>query len=160
MVTKSNFVYGDNRGYCVYPKAKALGIILYNNKILLEEQEGKHSKGTGIFYRPIGGTIELGEKSNETIIREYNEEIAVDIEIKNHIGCLENIFEIDGKIGHEIIQIYLVEFIDKSLYQKESFNVIEGRKTTFTKWISLEEIIDGEKILFPNGLIELLQRNI
>ncbi|MGE7690020.1 NUDIX hydrolase [Lysinibacillus sp. NPDC097214] len=144
----------------MYPKAKTLGIIMRNNKILLEEQEGKHSKGTGIYYRPIGGTIELGEKSSDTITREYIEEIAVDIEIKRYMGCLENIFRIDGNLGHEIIQIYLVEFIDQNLYQKENFKVVEGKKTTFTKWISLEEIIDGKKILFPNGLTELLQKNI
>lgn len=144
----------------MYPKAKTLGIIMSNNKILLEEQEGKHSKGTGIYYRPIGGTIELGEKSSDTITREYIEEIAVDIEIKRYMGCLENIFRIDGNLGHEIIQIYLVEFIDQNLYQKENFKVVEGKKTTFTKWISLEEIMDGKKILFPNGLTELLQKNI
>lgn len=114
----------------------------------------------GIYYRPIGGTIELGEKSSETIIREYIEEIAVDIEIKLYIGCIENIFRIDGNLGHEITQIYSVEFIDQNLYQKESFKVVEGRKNTFTKWISIEEIIAGKKILFPNGLTELLQKNI
>lgn len=144
----------------MYPKAKTLGIIMRNNKILLEEQEGKHSKGTGIYYRPIGGTIELGEKSSDTITREYLEEIAVDIEIKRYMGCLENIFRIEENLGHEIIQIYLVEFSDQNLYKKENFKVVEGRKTTFTKWISLEEIIDGKKILFPNGLTELLQKNI
>ncbi|MEK3981497.1 NUDIX domain-containing protein [Psychrobacillus sp. FSL K6-2836] len=144
----------------MYPKANTLGIILRNNKILLEELEGKHSKGIGIYYRPIGGTIELGEKSSETIIREYSEEISVDIKIKRYIGCLENIFRIDENVGHEITQIYLVEFTNQSLYHKESFKVVEGRKTTFTKWITLEEIIDGKKILFPNGLTDLLQKNI
>ncbi len=131
-----------------------------NNKILLEELEGKHSKGTGKYYRPIGGTIEFGEMSRETIIREFNEEMAVDIEIKSYIGCLENIFTIDESIGHEIIQIYLVEFIDKNLYQKESFKVLEGRKTTYTKWVCIEEIKSGKKTLFPNALIELLQKNL
>ena len=130
-----------------------------DHKILLEELEGKHSKGTGEYYRPIGGTIELGEKSSETIIREFNEEIGVDIKIKSYIGCLENIFRIDGNIGHEIIQIYVVAFIDQNLYQEQSFKVMEGRKTTYTKWISIEEIMNGEKILFPNGLTELLMKN-
>lgn len=144
----------------MYPRANTLGIIIRDNKVLLEEQEGKHSKGTGIYYRPIGGTIEFGERSSETIIREYSEEIAVDIEIKLYLGCLENIFRIDGNIGHEITQIYMVEFIDQNLYQKESFKVVEGRKTTFTKWISLEEILDGKKVLHPNHLTELLQKII
>lgn len=142
------------------PRANTLGLIIKDNKILLEEQEGKHSKGIGIYYRPIGGTIEFGENSSETIIREYSEEIAVDVEIERYIACLENIFRIDGNIGHEITQIYLVGFIDQTLYQKESFKVVEGTKTTIAKWVSLEEILDGKKVLFPTGLTELLRKNI
>lgn len=142
----------------MYPRANTLGLIIRNNEILLEEKEGKHSKGTGKFHRPIGGTIELGEKSSETIIREYSEEIAVDVKIKRYIACLENIFRIDGDIGHEITQIYLLEFIDRTLYQKEIFKVVEGNKTTFARWIPLEDIMTGEKVLFPDGLTELLQK--
>lgn len=142
----------------MYPRANTLGLIIRNNEILLEEKEGKHSKGTGKFYRPIGGTIELGEKSSETIIREYSEEIAVDVKIKRYIACLENIFRIDGDIGHEITQIYLLEFIDRTLYQKEIFKVVEGNKTTFARWIPLEDIMTGKKVLFPDGLTELLQK--
>lgn len=81
------------------------------------------------------------------------EEIAVDIVIKRYIACSENIFRIEGNIGHEITQIYFVEFIDQNQYAKES-------KTTFTKWISLKEIIDRKKILYPYGLKELIQKNI
>lgn len=142
----------------MYSRANTLGLIIRNNEILLEEKEGKHSKGTGKFYRPIGGTIELGEKSSETIIREYSEEIAVDVKIKRYIACLENIFRIDGDIGHEITQIYLLEFIDRTLYQKEIFKVVEGNKTTFARWIPLEDIMTGKKVLFPDGLTELLQK--
>ena len=68
------------------------------------------------------------------------------------------LFKIDENIGHEIIQIYLVEFTDQELYQKESFTVLEGRKIAYTKWICIEEIKRGKKTLFPNGLIELLQK--
>lgn len=144
----------------MYPRANTLGIIIKDNNILLEEQEGKHSQGTGIYYRPIGGTIEFGEISSETIIREYSEEIAVNVKIKRYVACLENIFSIDGNIGHEITQIYLIEFIDQTLYQKESFKVVEGSKTTIAKWVSLEDILDGRKVLFPTGLTELLRKNI
>lgn len=49
------------------PRANTLGLILKDQFILLEEQEGKHSKGSGYYYRPIGGMIEFGEKSAETL---------------------------------------------------------------------------------------------
>lgn len=142
----------------MYPRANTLGIIVKENYILLEEQEGKHSKGIGSYYRPIGGTIEFGEKSNETLVREFTEELGVDVVVKGYISCLENIFTVDENVGHEITQIYLVDFKDRNLYQKESFTVSEGNKITFAKWISKEEIFSGEKVLYPNGLTELLKR--
>ena len=140
----------------MYPRAKTLGLIFKDNRILLEEQEGKHSKGRGYYYRPIGGTIELGDKSIETLIREFKEEIKVEVMIKDYVSCIENIFKIDTNLGHEIIQIYLVEFKDKTLYKKESFEIIEGNKITYAKWVSLAEILEGKKVLFPDGLFELL----
>jgi len=144
----------------MFPKAKSLGLIVKDNMILLEEQKGKHSKGTGIFYRPIGGTIELGEISSETVIREYQEELEVKITIKSYISCLENIFNIDETIGHEIIQIYLVEFEDECLYQKESFKVDEGNKITLAKWVPLQELFNEKKVLYPNGLSNLILESI
>jgi ADP-ribose pyrophosphatase YjhB (NUDIX family) len=141
----------------MYPRAKALGIIMSDNKILLEELNGEHSKGMGLYYRPIGGSIEYGEKSDETIIREYKEEIGAEIEIISYISCLENIFTIGLNVGHEIIQIYFVKFKETTLYKHGSFKIIEGSKVTYAKWIPLKDIFDRNKILYPNGLKELLQ---
>jgi 8-oxo-dGTP pyrophosphatase MutT (NUDIX family) len=142
----------------MYPRANTLGIIVKDDYILLEEQEGKHSKGIGDYYRPIGGTIELGERSNETLVREFREELGVGIIVRRYISCIENIFKLDENIGHEITQLYVVDFKDRNLYQKEHFTVTEGKKITRAKWVSKEEIFSGEKVLYPNGLIELLKQ--
>ncbi|UAL45561.1 NUDIX domain-containing protein [Sutcliffiella horikoshii] len=144
----------------MYPRANTLGIIVKDNYILLEEQEGKHSKGIGSYYRPIGGTIEFGERSNETLVREFTEELGVDVVVKGYISCIENIFKIDEVVGHEITQIYLVDFKDRNLYQQEYFTVSEGNKITYAKWISKEEIFSGKKVLYPYGLTELLKEEI
>jgi 8-oxo-dGTP pyrophosphatase MutT (NUDIX family) len=140
----------------MYPRANTLGLIIKDDRILLEEQEGIHSKGIGYYYRPIGGTIEFGEKSTDTLIREYKEELGVEITIKKYITCLENIFKINESIGHEITQVYLIDFKDEHLYSNELFNVIEGEKFTTAKWILIEEILSGEKVLYPNGLKSIL----
>jgi ADP-ribose pyrophosphatase YjhB (NUDIX family) len=144
----------------MYPRANTLGIIVKDNNILLEEQEGKHSKGIGFYYRPIGGTIEIGERSNETLVREFSEELGVEIVVSRYISCIENIFKIDENIGHELTQLYFVDFKDKNLYQKEHFTVSEGNKITHAKWVSKEEIFSGEKVLYPSGLTELLKQEI
>lgn len=101
----------------MYPRSNVLGIVTQNKQILVEEQSGKHSKGSGFYYRPIGGTIEWGEHSQEALIREFHEELGVEIIINHHVKCIENIFKIDENIGHEITQIYLVEFSDPKLYE-------------------------------------------
>jgi 8-oxo-dGTP pyrophosphatase MutT (NUDIX family) len=120
----------------MYPRANTLRIIVKDNYLLLEEQKGKHSKGIGFYYRPIGGTIELGERSNQTLVREFREELGVEIIVRRYISCIENIFKIDENIGHEITQIYFVDFKDRNLYRKEHFTVTEGNKITCAKWVS------------------------
>ncbi|KAA0563486.1 NUDIX domain-containing protein [Bacillus sp. CH30_1T] len=144
----------------MYPRANTLGMLVKDNDLLLEEQKGKHSKGIGFYYPPIGGTIKLGERSNQTLVREFSEELGVEIIVRRYISCIENIFKIDENIGHEITQIYFVDFKDRYLYQKEHFTVTEGNKITRAKWVSKEEIFLGEKVFYPNGLIELLKQEI
>lgn len=140
----------------MHPRANVLGIVTRNKQILVEEQSGKHSTGTGFYYRPIGGTIELGEYSQETLAREFLEELGVQISIKSHIKCIENIFKIEESIGHEITQIYLVEFIDPNLYEVERFKVIEGKKITYAQWVPIADFELGERVLYPSGLTDLL----
>ncbi|MEO4052686.1 NUDIX hydrolase [Solibacillus sp. CAU 1738] len=144
----------------MHPRANTLGILFNENSILLEEQEGKHSQGTGIYYRPIGGTIEFGERSSDALIREYKEELGVDINIKQYLTCVENIFQIDEKIGHEITQFYIVEFIDKSLYQKTQFQVVELNKCTVAKWIPIEDILQKDFALYPAGLSKIVNNYV
>ncbi|MEK3808138.1 NUDIX domain-containing protein [Bacillus sp. FSL H8-0547] len=133
---------------------------MYPRANTLEEQEGQNSKGIGLYYRPIGGTIEFGEKSSETLVREFSEEIRVEVVVRRYISCIENIFKINENIGHEITQIYLVEFKDTNLYQQEYFTVSEGNKVTCAKWILKEEIFSGGKVLYPSGLTELLKEQM
>lgn len=106
-----------------YPRTNTLDLFLKDKFILLEEQEEKHSKGIGYYYSPIGGTIEFGEKSDETLAREFKEKLGVEIVVNHYISCLENIFKIDQNVGHEITQIYAVNFKNENLYEKEVITV-------------------------------------
>ncbi|PHA53676.1 DNA mismatch repair protein MutT, partial [Bacillus pseudomycoides] len=52
----------------MYPRAKAFGIVLHNDRILVQE----YLTESETYYRPLGGSIEFGEKSDEIVIREFN----------------------------------------------------------------------------------------
>lgn len=140
-----------------YPRAKVFGILQSGQRILVEEFEGEHSRGIGIYYRPIGGSIEFGEKSTDTLVREFEEELEVTVEIKKFIVCIENIFVINEQIGHEIILVYKVDFADKRNYNRNRFAIQENGEISFAKWIGIQDFVKGEKVLFPDGLAKKLE---
>nr|WP_219914483.1 NUDIX domain-containing protein [Thalassobacillus sp. CUG 92003] len=139
------------------PTANVLGLVLKNNHILLEKFNGAHSLGEGVYYRPIGGKIEHGESSQATLIREFKEEVDIEIIIDTYISCVENIFNIGNEIGHEITQVYVVKFKDENLYDKPWFEVIEGERVSIAEWIPLKEL---EKVyMYPIKLKEIIFHN-
>lgn len=137
----------------MYPRAKAFGLAIHDSRLLVQE----YHTSDETYYRPLGGSIELGEKSAHTVIREFQEELHTEVEIINYLGCLENIFHLDGEIGHEIIQLYSVRLLDASLYEMEKVNIQDEQTVAYAKWIPITVFIQKEKILYPDGVLKYLQ---
>ncbi|WP_240688023.1 NUDIX hydrolase [Pseudalkalibacillus hwajinpoensis] len=137
-------------------KVKALGLLIRGDDILVEAYHGPHSKGMGDYYRPLGGTIEVGERSHETVVREFKEELGLDITIDTYITCIENIFTIDHELGHEIIQLYAVSFTDSSLYNNEEYYFIEGIDGV-AKWLPIKDVLSGVSTVYPDGIESVLK---
>ena len=110
-----------------------------------------------LYYRPLGGTIEFGERGEETIRREFCEEIAADLTDVRYLGTLENIYN-NGKLrGHEIVLVYDGRLTDISLYKKE---VIQGDELGVpfrAVWKQLDEFGPEKPPIYPNGLLALLR---
>ena len=68
----------------------AHGIVHHNERILVYNVIDKSSKKS--FYRSIGGHVEFGESSSDTLIREFKEEINEGISVFKKLGTYENIF--------------------------------------------------------------------
>ena len=139
-------------------KIRPLAICVFrnNNRILVAEGYDPVKKQT--FYRPLGGGIEFGEKSENTVRRELMEEINAEVGDVWYLGTLENIFVFNGTPGHEIVQVYDGALKESGLYDQA---VIAGEEAeidqSFTAvWMSLDRFGEGKAILYPTGLLEML----
>ena len=109
------------------------------------------------FYRPLGGTIEFGERSSQAVLREMREEINADVENLLYLGTLESIFIHEGQPGHEIVLVHQADFADTRLYDKESVMGREDNGGQFKAlWKPLADFQNGQYPLYPDGLLELL----
>ena len=118
--------------------------------------EGHDSKKGVTFYRPLGGTIEFGERGEEAVQREFREEIAADLVEVRYVGMLENIFTYEGRRGHEIVLVYDGRLTDASLYENEVIEGDEMGERFKAVWIRLDEFGEGKPPVYPEGLQALL----
>ena len=134
----------------------AICLFSHNEKILVSE-EYDPSKGE-TFYRPLGGGIEFGERSQETIHRELKEEIGAEVEALIYLGTLENIYVFNEEPGHEIVQVYDGTLKETGLYEQTVISGYEAEVNLSMKvlWKSLDEFGPGKSLLYPVGLLELL----
>ena len=135
----------------------AICLFSHEDKILVSEEQDP-SKGE-TFYRPLGGGIEFGEYSTETIHRELMEEISAHAKNLVYLGTLENIFTFNGTPGHEILLVYDGVLVESGLYEQ---TVILGHEADVNLpmkviWKSLDEFGPGKSILYPEGLLDLLR---
>ncbi len=82
-------------------KVRATGVIIINNKILVEEYDNDK-------YSLPGGYLNIGESSIDGIKREIKEEVT-EVEIEKYLGLIENIFtNRKGQLTQEINFYYKV----------------------------------------------------
>ncbi len=109
------------------------------------------------FYRPLGGGIEFGEASDDTIRREIKEELGEDVADLQYLFTLENIFSVNGRAGHEIVQVYDGRLINSGLYAQAEMSGTEADGGHFKAlWKQLDEF-NPQNPLYPDGLLDLLR---
>ncbi len=132
----------------------ALGIVWRGDELLVFEGYDHDKDET--FYRPLGGGIEFGERSQQALRREFREELGVELTNVRYLATLENIFTCNSERGHEIVLLYKATLADLSLYGRETFEVHEENETLTAYWMPLCGFQADGPPLYPNGLLELL----
>ena len=136
-----------------YPRPLALGLFEHEGRILVFE--GRDPRRDLVFYRPLGGGIEFGEHSTEALVREIREELALEAETLGLVGVLENRFVHVGNAGHEIVFVHRARFLDPAAYNGD-IPFAETQFTSHAIWVPVSEFLSGQRVLFPDGLVELL----
>lgn len=129
-----------------------LGLAIKDNKLLVSE--GFDNVKNQTFYRCLGGGIEFLEKSIDALKREFQEEINIDIVIKDFLGISENIFTYKGKNAHELVLYYNIDILDKDY--KEEYIVTDDNGQSKAVWINIDEFKNGNKILYPEEVFKYI----
>jgi ADP-ribose pyrophosphatase YjhB (NUDIX family) len=131
------------------------GILIKNGKVLLQKALNE------VGYAFPGGQAAFPESNEQTLKREFLEEIAADVNIKDLKWVGEIFFPFQGKPCHQICLFYLVELQDDtqiplegSFLASESF---DGKTFELEfAWISLSAL--DSITLYPPIAKELLQQ--
>ncbi|MFC5063435.1 NUDIX hydrolase [Actinomycetospora atypica] len=130
-----------------------LGVVRRGDDLLV--LEGHDAVKGQTFFRPLGGGIEFGELSEQALHREFREELAVQLTAVAPCGVLENVFEFEGRPGHEIVVLYMAEIADPSFYERADPGPVLDQGTP-VRWLPLAEVVAGRAVLYPTGLVDLL----
>jgi len=140
-------------------RIRPLAICIFRNKDRILVAEGYDPVKKHTFYRPLGGGIEFGETSEQTVHREIMEEIGAEVRDLKYLGTLENIFVFNGTPGHEIVQVYDGVLTESGLYEQAE---VEGNEADVDEsfkavWKRISDFVEGKSTLYPSGLLDLMR---
>ena len=109
-------------------------------------------------FRPLGGQIEFGERAADAVVRELREELGREIEVVEHLGTSENIFEVRGEVGHEYVAQFHARFAQG--HEPEGLFPLKGIESDGSPieahWLLLTDALNGAVTLYPAGLSDRL----
>jgi ADP-ribose pyrophosphatase YjhB (NUDIX family) len=111
---------------------RVAGIVLKDSHVLL------HKLANDQVWSLPGGRVTMGEEAQQSLVREFREELDVEVRIDRLAWIAENFFEYAGQNIHEVGFYFLIHSEELS-FEKESFFGVEGERLIF-KWTPIEEL--------------------
>jgi ADP-ribose pyrophosphatase YjhB (NUDIX family) len=136
-------------------RAISVGIIRRGDELLLMAVRADDGAVKG--WRPLGGTIEFGERAAATLEREFAEELGLAIAKPKLLSVLENLYTHHDAPGHEIVFVFEARLTDEAAYHRESFAFDDGGVRNEVRWIALARFRSDQERLFPAGLLEQIE---
>ncbi len=107
-------------------------------------------------WRPLGGSIEFGERASDALRRELAEEVGLSIAEPTLLTVMENLYSHNGAPGHEIVFVFEAKLADDTHGGREEFSFDDGGVRNEVRWVALANFERGEAELFPAGLLKHL----
>lgn len=86
----------------------------------------EHASPDGeVFHRLLGGHVEFGERAEDTVHREFLEEIGQVLADVRLLGVVENIFRWGGELAHEIVFVFAASLAHPAGYAVERQSVAD-----------------------------------
>ncbi len=123
---------------------RVYGILVHENKVLVSDE---HIKGMNITKLP-GGGLEYGEGTIECVIREFKEELNLDIEVVSHFYTTDFFVNSAFSNNNQVISIYYTVKANGSLdfpvaLKPFSFTKkVEGAQSM--RWVDLAKISEND----------------
>ena len=133
-----------------------LGIFLHEDRLLVFR--GDDPARDVVFYRPLGGGIEFGERSADAFVREMREELGAEVTDVRYLGMIENIFTHAGKRGHEYVLLYAARFVDPAFYTRQAWTGDDNGLPIPVMWKPLADFRNGD-LLVPRELLAFLDEH-
>ena len=126
---------------------KAMLVCRHDGKFLMQ-RAGRSPN----LIRPLGGHVEMFERSGQTIKREIREEINSGISNLRYLGTIENIFTSKGKKEHEVCFIYSGELTNRKLFSKDIIYRNEDGRDEEAMWIPEAKLKRMKRNIVPRGI--------
>jgi ADP-ribose pyrophosphatase YjhB (NUDIX family) len=131
------------------------GIAIHNERVLCQ-----HSDGLALYWFLPGGRAELGETSEQTLIREMREELDTEIHIERLLYVVENLFRQDGTSHHEIGFYFLITLPESSPLTSQPDHFIWNGDDGPLQWDWLPIAQLPNLPLYPQFLSTALTKNL
>ncbi|MBQ3027478.1 MAG: NUDIX hydrolase [Lachnospiraceae bacterium] len=133
---------------------RVAGICIQNGKVLLQ----KPSNDTAFAFP--GGHVAFGETNAQALLREFQEEIGVDISVGDLKWVAEIFFPWGTKPCHQICLYYMVEVTSDHIPLEGTFlgkEKLEGRNFDLEfHWVPVSELEHIE--VYPTNVVELMNQ--
>jgi len=122
-----DWIFSDDNNICHF---RVAGVLIRNGKVFLQKVEND--------YALPGGHVNFGETSENALVREFKEEIGVDIFCDRLLWVEENFWKWGNKNAHGISFYYLISLKDNKDLPDDFAGFSNDNNNVSLQWIPIE----------------------